>query len=292
MRHPAFAAVDVAGPGFLNITLDSAAQGELARTVVSAGSDYGARRRPWPGSSINLEFVSANPTGPAPPRARPMGGRRRRARPGPQRDRRRGHPRVLLQRRGRADRPLRRSRCWPPRTGEPTPEDGYGGDYIGEIVGRSRGGDPDLLDLPERASAGHLPRARADLMFAGDQRSRSTDFGVHFDVYFNEQDLHDEGELDAALAPAAASRATSTRRTAPSGCARPTSATTRTGCSSTQRRRLDLLRRRRGLLPRQAGARVRQRRRSCSAPTTTATSAGSRRSPPASATTPTRTSRS
>src|SRR3978361_1042312 len=40
-QAPGVAKVDVAGPGFLNITLDSAAQGELARTVVTAGEDYG-----------------------------------------------------------------------------------------------------------------------------------------------------------------------------------------------------------------------------------------------------------
>ncbi|MGZ4632135.1 MAG: arginine--tRNA ligase domain-containing protein, partial [Actinomycetes bacterium] len=57
------ARVDVAGPGFLNITLDSAAQGELARTVVTAGADYG-RTATMAGHRFNLEFVSANPTGP------------------------------------------------------------------------------------------------------------------------------------------------------------------------------------------------------------------------------------
>ena len=55
--------VDVAGPGFLNITLEAAAAGELARTVVEAGAEYG-RSDSLAGQRINLEFVSANPTGP------------------------------------------------------------------------------------------------------------------------------------------------------------------------------------------------------------------------------------
>ncbi len=55
--------VDVAGPGFLNITLEAAAAGELARTVVEAGAGYG-RSDALAGQRINLEFVSANPTGP------------------------------------------------------------------------------------------------------------------------------------------------------------------------------------------------------------------------------------
>ena len=57
------ARVDVAGPGFLNITLDDAAQGELARTVVTAGASYGSGSS-MAGEKVNLEFVSANPTGP------------------------------------------------------------------------------------------------------------------------------------------------------------------------------------------------------------------------------------
>ncbi|MFZ0322922.1 MAG: arginine--tRNA ligase, partial [Actinomycetes bacterium] len=61
--QPGIAAVEVAGPGFLNITLDDAAQGELARSVLVAGEAYG-RNETLSGKRINLEFVSANPTGP------------------------------------------------------------------------------------------------------------------------------------------------------------------------------------------------------------------------------------
>ena len=60
---PGVAAVDIAGPGFLNITLDTAAAGGLARVVVEAGSAYGTNHA-LAGQRINLEFVSANPTGP------------------------------------------------------------------------------------------------------------------------------------------------------------------------------------------------------------------------------------
>ena len=55
--------VEIAGPGFLNIRLDAAAAGELARVVVQAGAAYGHTDR-IAGQNINLEFVSANPTGP------------------------------------------------------------------------------------------------------------------------------------------------------------------------------------------------------------------------------------
>ncbi len=60
---PGVARVDVAGPGFLNITVDAAAAGELARTVVEAGAAYGTGSS-GAGQRVNLEFVSANPTGP------------------------------------------------------------------------------------------------------------------------------------------------------------------------------------------------------------------------------------
>ena len=55
--------VDIAGPGFLNISLDAAAAGELAKAIVEAGDSYG-RGKDLVGQNINLEFVSANPTGP------------------------------------------------------------------------------------------------------------------------------------------------------------------------------------------------------------------------------------
>src|SRR5690606_10913230 len=62
-RIPGIKSVEVAGPGFLNLRLESAAAGELARTVVTAGAAYG-RSTALSGQKINLEFVSANPTGP------------------------------------------------------------------------------------------------------------------------------------------------------------------------------------------------------------------------------------
>src|SRR5690606_24092439 len=57
------AAVEVAGPGFINIRLDAAAAGVLAKTIVDAGPAYGTNDS-QAGVSVNVEFVSANPTGP------------------------------------------------------------------------------------------------------------------------------------------------------------------------------------------------------------------------------------
>ena len=128
------AAVDVAGPGFLNITLDAAAAGEIARTVVEQGEAFG-RARSLAGTSVNLEFVSANPTGPV-----HLGGTRWAAvgdslarvleaqgadvvreyyfnDAGAQIDR---FAHSLLAR----------------AQGEPAPEDGYGGEHITDIAAR------------------------------------------------------------------------------------------------------------------------------------------------------------
>src|SRR5699024_503366 len=62
-RLDGIATVEVAGPGFINIVLDAAAAGELARTIVETGAAFG-RNDQAVGDVVNLEFVSANPTGP------------------------------------------------------------------------------------------------------------------------------------------------------------------------------------------------------------------------------------
>ena len=94
---PGIANVEVAGPGFLNITLEAAAQGELARTIVRAGAKLRAERLIARGFSVNLEFISANPDRPAPSRTHPLGGRRRRHGQSSRSVRRQRSPRVLHQ---------------------------------------------------------------------------------------------------------------------------------------------------------------------------------------------------
>ena len=152
---PGIASVDIAGPGFLNIRLDAAAAGELARTIVEAGSAYG-RSDALAGQRVNLEFVSANPTGPV-----HIGGVRWAAvgdslarilqangaevareyyfnDHGAQIDR---FARSLLAR-GR---------------GQDAPEDGYGGAYIDEIADQVLAKNPGVLDLPDDEAQESLP---------------------------------------------------------------------------------------------------------------------------------------
>jgi arginyl-tRNA synthetase len=194
--QPGIAKAEVAGPGFLNITFDAATQGELARTIVTAGASYGDSDA-LSGQNINLEFVSANPTGP------PHIGAVRWAAVGDALSRvlraagaTVGTEYYFNDAGSQIDRFAQSLLA--AAKGEPTPEGGYGGAYIGEIADRVRAIVPNVLDLPD-AEAREVFRAEGiELMFA-EIKQGLADFGVHFDLYFNEKTLHDKGELDSAV---------------------------------------------------------------------------------------------
>ncbi|WBB92516.1 arginine--tRNA ligase [Verrucosispora sp. WMMC514] len=193
---PGIKSVEIAGPGFLNIRLDAAAAGQLARSIVEAGDEYGRGDR-LAGLKINLEFVSANPTGPV-----HIGGVRWAA-VGDALSR-------LLRATGaevgteyyfndagsQIDR-FARSLLAAAR-GEPAPEDGYGGAYIAEIAEQVTARRPDVLSLDDAAAQEVFRVEGVALMFT-EIKSSLRDFGVEFDTYFNEKDLHDRGELEHAL---------------------------------------------------------------------------------------------
>ena len=191
------AAVDVAGPGFLNITLDSASLGRLARTIVEQGTDYG-RSAALAGEKVNLEFVSANPTGPV-----HIGGVRWAA-VGDSLAR-------VLQASGaevsreyyfndhgaQVDRFARSLLA--AALGEPVPEDGYAGSYITEIADRIVAQHPEATGLPREEAQELFRSAGVELMFAEIKQSLH-DFGVDFDVYFHENSLHSSGAVQRAVA--------------------------------------------------------------------------------------------
>jgi len=184
------ASVEVAGPGFINIRLDAAAAGSLAKTIVEAGAAYGTNDSQR-GQSINLEFVSANPTGPM------HIGHTRWAALGD------AMGRVLqasgativrefyindagsqMERFGRS--------VLAAIKGEPTPEDGYPGSYIDALAVRVQAELPGILDLPADEQ---LARA-LDLGYRlqlGDLQESLVKFNVHFDVFFSERQLHAKG---------------------------------------------------------------------------------------------------
>ncbi|HEV2088790.1 MAG TPA: arginine--tRNA ligase [Cryptosporangiaceae bacterium] len=189
------AKAEVAGPGFLNVTLDAAAHGELARSIVTAGQAYG-RSETLRGQKINVEFVSANPTGPI-----HIGGVRWAA-VGDALAR-------LLQAAGadvtreyyfndhgaQVDR-FARSLLAAAR-GEPTPADGYGGAYIAEIAAEVLRREPGALtgDDPQET----FRRIGVALMFDEIKASLAA-FGVVFDVYFHEDTLYATGAVEKAVA--------------------------------------------------------------------------------------------
>ena len=191
------ASAEVAGPGFINFRLEAAAAGQLAQTIVEAGDAYG-RGNAYDGLRVNLEFVSANPTGPV-----HMGGARWAA-VGDSLAR-------ILQAEGadvtreyyfndhgsQIDRFARSLLA--AYLGEPTPEDGYGGAYIGEIAGRVVAEyDGDLAALPREQQQEVFRSIGTQLMFQ-EIKDRLHSFGVDFDVYFHEDSLHESGAVERAI---------------------------------------------------------------------------------------------
>ncbi|MEV0535360.1 arginine--tRNA ligase [Kitasatospora sp. NPDC050463] len=193
---PGVAGVDIAGPGFLNIKLDAATQGELARSIVEAGEAYG-RNEALKGLRINLEFVSANPTGPI-----HIGGVRWAAV---------GDSLARVLRASGADVTTEyylndagvqiskfAGSLKAAANGEPVPADGYVGEYIVDIAKAIVDGVPGVLDLPADEQLQAFRAEGLKLMVAEIQRSME-EFGTHFDVWFSEKSLHDSGAVEKAI---------------------------------------------------------------------------------------------
>jgi arginyl-tRNA synthetase len=195
---PGIASVDVAGPGFINIRLDAAAAGALAKVIVEQGDEYG-RGDLYDGVTMNLEFVSANPTGPI-----HIGGVRWAA-VGDSLARIFSAQGGIVTREyyfndhgGQIDRFARSLvASW---ASEPTPDDGYAGQYIADIAARVVELYPGVLeDIPTRAEIQEVFRSvGVELMF-GDIKKSLQDFGVNFDVYFHENELHESGAVEHAI---------------------------------------------------------------------------------------------
>jgi len=190
-------AVDVAGPGFLNITVEAASAGELARTIVTAGATYG-HNDSEAGHVINLEFVSANPTGPI-----HLGGTRWAA-VGDALARILEFSGAAVTREyyfndngAQIDR-FARSLLAAARH-EPAPEDGYAGAYIDDIATAVMESEPGILDLPDPQAQERFRVLGVDLMFT-EIKASMRDFGVEFDVFFHENALHESGAVDRAIA--------------------------------------------------------------------------------------------
>jgi len=188
--------VDVAGPGFINITLSAAAAGELAKQILASGAEYG-KGFAFAGIKMNLEFVSANPTGPI-----HIGGTRWAA-VGDSLARIFESQGASVTREyyfndhgAQIDRFARSLLA--AAKGEDAPEDGYAGEYINQIAKQVLALHPDAISLPEDEAKETFRAAGVELMF-GEIRQSLEDFGVRFDVFFHENSLYEQGAVQKAI---------------------------------------------------------------------------------------------
>ena len=210
------ASVEVAGPGFINITLDSASAAAVVDKVLAEGKSYGSNDH-LSGNTLNLEFVSANPTGPI-----HIGGVRWAAVGD-------SMARVLEANGAKVVREYyfndhgeqinRFAKSLVAAAhGEPTPADGYKGSYINEIADRvlaeAKADGVDIMTLP-RLDAGldedgeplgegdseqreEFRKRAVPMMFAEIQQSMK-EFRVDYDVWFHENSLYKDGEVERAF---------------------------------------------------------------------------------------------
>lgn len=187
---------EIAGPGFLNIRLDKDAQGAIVVSVLEAGASYGSGDS-LAGKKINLEFVSANPTGPI-----HLGGTRWAAVGD-------ALGRILSAQGGLVTREYyfndhgaqidRFSRSLiAAAKGEPAPEDGYAGAYIADIAASVLKQRPDVMELPADEQQETFRAIGVELMFTHIKQTLH-DFGVDFDVYFHENSLFESGAVEKAV---------------------------------------------------------------------------------------------
>ncbi|AZZ82792.1 arginine--tRNA ligase [Gordonia alkanivorans] len=187
---------EIAGPGFVNIWLGAAAQNTVVKTVLEQGESYG-RGKELAGSIINLEFVSANPTGPI-----HLGGTRWAAVGD-------ALGRVLAARGADVTREYyfndhgaqidRFARSLEAAAlGNPTPEDGYAGDYIADIAAQVVAKVPDVLSQPVADRLETFRSIGVDLMFDHIKQSLH-DFGTDFDVYTHEDKMFATGLVDECI---------------------------------------------------------------------------------------------
>ena len=188
--------VEIAGPGFINITLESASQGSVVIEILTAGKNYG-HGQSLAGTKINLEFVSANPTGPihlGHTRWAAVGdslGRVLTA-AGAQVSREfyindRGNQMDLFGQSLRAA-----------ALGIDRPENGYHGEYITDLANAITKKNPEFTKLDEESSIVAFREAGYKLQLDL-QREVLENFGTHFDTWFSERSLYENDFFNHTL---------------------------------------------------------------------------------------------
>jgi len=194
---PAFTDVSVAGPGFVNIRLSAQTQGEIAERVVHLGSGYG-RNDALLGKSFNVEFISANPTGPL------HLGHTRWAAVGD------ALARVLAAAGADVttefyinDRGVQMDKfgasVMAAASGEAVPEDGYHGGYILDLAAQINREHAEFRQLPAEEQLVAF-REEAYALQWQQQKDVLELFRTHFDVWYSERKLYDSGAVERAQA--------------------------------------------------------------------------------------------
>ena len=193
---PLISAVDIAGPGFLNFTLNRASQANLVTSIISNKEEYG-KGNSLAGININLEFISANPTGPL------HLGHTRWAAVGD------ALGRVLSAAGAQVTREfyindrgnqmdLFGASLEASAMGNPIPEDGYQGDYIQDLAAQIVASDSSIKNLPDTKRLVEFRERGYGLQLAQQQRVLDA-FGTHFDIWFSERSLHDAGSVEHGI---------------------------------------------------------------------------------------------
>ncbi len=189
-------AVEIAGPGFINITLNRSSQAELVRTILSSAQHYGIGNA-LNGVAINLEFISANPTGPL------HLGHTRWAAVGD------ALGRVLTAAGAQVTREfyindrgnqmdLFGKSVEAAALGLPIPEDGYQGGYINDLADVVVAENPGIKDVAASTRYESFREAAYKVQLAQQQGVLNT-FNTHFDVWFSERSLHEAGAVEHGI---------------------------------------------------------------------------------------------
>ena len=182
------AALEIAGPGFVNITLDKSSQGGVIANILTAGKSFGYGNK-LNGIAINLEFISANPTGPL------HLGHTRWAAVGD------ALGRVLSAAGAKVtrefyvnDRGVQMDKfgasLQSAALGQPRPEDGYHGAYIDDLAKEVVATNPEVLKLTGEEQTFAFRDVGYKLQLA-QQQGVLDKFGTRFDIWFSEKSLYD-----------------------------------------------------------------------------------------------------
>ena len=188
--------VDIAGPGFINITLNRASQAQLVEVILKSAGTYG-QGDALAGVRINLEFISANPTGPlhlGHTRWAAVGDALGRVLSAAGADVTREF--YINDRGNQMD--LFGASVEAAALGKSIPEDGYQGAYISDLAKEVISANSAITNLPEGNRREAFREAAYAVQLKDQQRVLDT-FGTHFDVWFSEQSLHEQGAVEYGL---------------------------------------------------------------------------------------------